>query len=680
MEKATFIEIARNKKGELYGRLQFANGGTMPVPKSAKLDESLLNQECEVLRKKGVIARIVVNEKEIFSKTAASSYQNRQRHHKGQTDFKQNQRGHGKEAHGKRGVVQNFGNKKQTGAAWAPYNFIPLNQTIVEGQALPPLDVYQKTRFTGYIACQLETLTPLYIRDTYTSEELAKKEQGKENPDFFSPGNEIKIPGSSLRGMIRNLIEIIGWSKFGFFEDKLLFYRGLADKYADFRREYQNNMSSRDQTKKTVYKFNAGYLQKEGLEYYIIPAKIQNGKQFFQDKKQNNKEFVIEKEPNGRYRVISGSMPGKKRDWIINPPDNSVKKILVPQEDIQAYNMDVNRYEDKAKKHDGNLMRMLTTAPEGGVPCFYVRWKDGQKKERISFGHTGYFRLAYNFTTGDYLPTSHNIDSIDFAEALFGSSEKKFATRVFFEDATLIPDQKNILFEEVKVPQILAEPKPTTFQHYLEPDGNRPSHWNSKKYNTEITIRGNKLYWHRNNPGWEMKKQNMEKISEKITTQMRPVKTGTLFKFKIRYENLTNEELGLLLFALALPEEHHHKLGMGKPLGLGTVKLTPKLYISNRQERYSRLFEENNWCLSEETSDVEPFKKAFEKYLLNILKEQEGITKKSLWDVDRMHQLKTMLDWENTKIPNWLDKTRYMEIEPKNEFKNRLILPKPDQV
>ncbi|MGI6308500.1 MAG: TIGR03986 family CRISPR-associated RAMP protein [Dethiobacteria bacterium] len=558
-----------------------------------------------------------------------------------------------------------------------------MNQTVVEGQAPPPFDVYQKKRFTGYIRCKLETLTPLYIRDTYTPEELVKKEQGEENPDFFSPGDELKIPGSSLRGMIRNLIEIISWSKFGFFEDKLLFYRSLADANADFRREYQKNMTSRDQTKKTVYKFNAGYLQKEGMHYYIVPAEKVNGKQFNQMEKRrkNNIEFVVEKQHDSKYLVIPGDAPKKNnKGWFINPPDYSKEKIPVCEKDILAYNMDVNRYEDKAKKHDGNLMRMLSSAPEGIVPCFYVRWEDSRKKERISFGHTGYFRLAYNYTTGDYLPSSHNIDFIDFTEALFGSIEKNFASRICFEDASLIPDQQNISFEEAKIPQILAEPKPTTFQHYLEPDGERPSHWNSKKYNTEITIRGNKLYWHRNNPGWEMEKQSREKISEKVITRIRPVKTGTLFEFIIRYENLMKEELGMLLFALDLPHGYYHKLGMGKPLGLGTVKLTPKLYISNRQERYSKLFEENSWHLSEKISDIEPFKNIFEKYLLNILKKQEAVTVDFLWDIDRMRQLKTMLNWENTRIPNWLNKTKYMEIEPDNEFKKRLILPKPDQV
>jgi CRISPR/Cas system CSM-associated protein Csm3 (group 7 of RAMP superfamily) len=676
MEIATFIKIARNKKGKIHGKIQFTNGTTMSIPKGAKINEGLQNQECEVLRKKGVIARIVINGKEIFSSTTPPSSQGKQNHHKSQKGLKQIQGGYEK-----KGNVQNPKDKKQTGDAWAPYNFIKLNQIVVEGQAHSPFNIYQKGRFTGYIKCKLETITPLYIRDTYTPEELAKREQGEENPDFFSPGGELIIPGSSLRGMIRNLIEIISWSKFGFFEDKLLFYRGLADTNSDFREEYQKNMSSRDQAGKTIYKFNAGYLHKDGLKYYIIPAMMQNVKQFTQVKKQNkNKEFVTEKEHGGKYRVISGNAPKKKNDWIINPPDYSLKRIPVPDEDVQAYNRDVNRYEDKDKKHDGNLMRMLQFAPEKIVPCFYVGWEDNQKKERISFGHTGYFRLAYNYSTKDYVPSLHNIGFFDFTESLFGSLKKNLVSRIFFEDASLMPDQQNTLFEKAKIPKVLAEPKPTTFQHYLEPDGEMSSHWNTKKYNAEVTIRGNKLYWHRNNPGWEMNKQSLKKVNKKIITQIQPIHAGTIFRFKIRYENLTKEELGLLLFALDLPLGHYHKLGMGKPLGLGSVKLTPTLYISERKERYSKLFHADKWHLSEKTHDNEPFKKAFEKHLLRELKKRKAINEKSLWDIERMRHLKTMLNWENTKIPDWLNKTKYMVIEPDNEFKKRLILPKPDQV
>ncbi|HMX26912.1 MAG TPA: TIGR03986 family CRISPR-associated RAMP protein [Blastocatellia bacterium] len=52
------------------------------------------------------------------------------------------------------------------------------------------------------------------------------------------------------------------------------------------------------------------------------------------------------------------------------------------------------------------------------------------------------------------------------------------------------------------------------------------------------------------------------------------VKPQSVFKFKIDVTNLSDVELGTLLWLLALPNDHFHRLGGGKPLGFGSVKLT----------------------------------------------------------------------------------------------------------
>ena len=107
--------------------------------------------------------------------------------------------------------------------AKAPYNFVPINETVIPAETIPEFDYYHKDRYTGYIDLDIEALTPLYIRDTYTKEEEVLANQAKEackicknkdcdkcnyakhrvNPDFFAPGGIPKIPGSSLRGMVR---------------------------------------------------------------------------------------------------------------------------------------------------------------------------------------------------------------------------------------------------------------------------------------------------------------------------------------------------------------------------------------------------------------------------------------------------------------------------------------------
>jgi CRISPR-associated protein (TIGR03986 family) len=51
------------------------------------------------------------------------------------------------------------------------------------------------------------------------------------------------------------------------------------------------------------------------------------------------------------------------------------------------------------------------------------------------------------------------------------------------------------------------------------------------------------------------------------------VEPGTEFTFDLHVTNLSKFELGTLLWLLCLPPEHYHRLGGGKPLGFGSVRL-----------------------------------------------------------------------------------------------------------
>ena len=52
-----------------------------------------------------------------------------------------------------------------------------------------------------------------------------------------------------------------------------------------------------------------------------------------------------------------------------------------------------------------------------------------------------------------------------------------------------------------------------------------------------------------------------------------PLAEGNEFVFDIDFENLRDWELGLLLYSLELEDSLAHKLGLGKPLGFGTVQI-----------------------------------------------------------------------------------------------------------
>lgn len=703
MEKAK-LEISKTKKGDYVASLVFPNGKRQPVPNLKLKDDSLNGKEVEVEREKGQIKKIYYGGKEIYPATESKKAQ----------ATKQS----------KNKIIEQSQSQSTNIYSKAPYNFIPLNEKVVPAEEIPEFDSYDaKNRFTGYIDIEIKALTPLYIRDTLTEEEYKEKlrieDENKKknkqqkfiNPDFFSPGGLPRIPGSSLRGMIRTLVEIMSFGKFMFFDDARLYYRGLADKCKNLRDEYRNKIRGK----------SAGILYKVRFEYFIKPSKG------FKQISKNEAREIIEKNGytyeefkhykiNNAYIVVSGPMQGKKKDWLIEFPDEKTDEIHVSPEDIQNYKNDKNR---------SDRVPDLLKLAKDEVPCFYIMYKDSKEKDKIAFGHTGFFRLAYEKTIGDHIPSElKNPDIMDIAEAIFGN-EKTHAGRLFFEDAYLDGKPEDALLETA-IPKILSNPKPTCFQHYIEQnEENLKDHpKNLAHYNKENPIRGYKLYWHRSGLNYEAEeisfdeedfnkllsdfnkskddfneyiieeknnkiKINLKKLPNELKeiiiksvgkyetqhTLLKPINKGTVFRGRIRFENLSKVELGALLFALDLPDGLAHKLGMGKPLGLGSVKITPKLYLSNRMKRYTDLFAE--WDgLNDETNRITEFKDEFEKYVLDKLRNSGAIQENinSLWNIERMQHLKAMLDFNNK--PNDLE-TDYL---PLDEFKERKVLPKPNEI
>ncbi|HDL00665.1 MAG TPA: TIGR03986 family CRISPR-associated RAMP protein, partial [candidate division Zixibacteria bacterium] len=565
-----------------------------------------------------------------------------------------------------------------------------------------------------------------YIRDT----------SGKSV--FFSPGDIVKIPGSSIRGMTRTLVEIVSWGKFRFFEDrKRLYYRGLAD-VGSLRRNYNDKITNA----------KAGYLNYDlnRKSYYIQPAKEKNGETYSQIK--DNREFKIEQQSDGTYILCTGKMQGKEKNWLINQPDKDAQIVSLSNKDIDDYKKDSNR---NIKWDLLNMAKDKKRYPDE-VPCFYTEYSAVKGERRVAFGHTRYFRLPYELTIGEHVPGNlQQEDTVDLPEALFGR-ESKWATRVFFEDAEIKSEQDDI--PEETSPKILSSPKPTTFQHYLiQPDGvsrDNRKHWNDR----DAAIRGYKLYWHRNtdqNSQYDWKTSEIdvnendfkkflkfkkganlnelihdlnfvtvgndrikirssfynipncefknflreyllasENLKEKAGikgaqyTLIQAIKPEVRFKGKIRFENLSDIELGALLFVLNLQGNCFHKLGMAKPLGLGSVEIKPDLWIINRKKRYESLFNNNErWNIEEKETDTRQFSSAFEKFVLNHIPDVDKDNAVNLWDTPRLKTLKTMLDWGKTQKENRLERTRYKEIkhpENGNEFRNRPVLPEPEKI
>lgn len=149
---------------------------------------------------------------------------------------------------------------------------------------------------------------------------------------------------------------------------------------------------------------------------------------------------------------------------------------------------------------------------------------------------------------------------------------------------------------------ILGGPKPQQARFYLGngPDGTTPLRDGKPKeawYAKDQRLRGRKTYWHhRDLPGdyWEdpttdrtqqpdstrrfqeyrRPDQNGQPQRDKQNRSVRGwITPGSSATFTLSITDLTAVELGALIWLLKLPEGNYHRLGLGKPLGFGSVRL-----------------------------------------------------------------------------------------------------------
>lgn len=349
--------------------------------------------------------------------------------------------------------------------------------------------------------------------------------------------------------------------------------------------------------------------------------------------------------------VNSGLIEKKHMQWVVYPPlaSQNNKGINLDVEIVLDYQSDVNRTDDvdllgwldlaarfqgfmeKSKDQDGNIrpnysetfetknekeknwLKWIKDYVENwpqewgqlAVPCFYLM--DKSESKVLSFGHTGFMRLRYQNSPKQGLPENHqknvaHLKDMDVVESMLGlkSVDGIGHNRLFFEDAVLSGEAK---FGDESYIKPLAQPKPTAFQMYLDQD-EIENPLNYKHYDSDaFRLRGYKLYWHQGKqPKWQGKpKSNGQYLP--IQPKLKPLEPceANTFTARIRFQDLLSEELGLLLWAAQLHPDNNftisespkspryrHKIGMGKPYGLGSIKLTAKLELLN-PDRYTDL-------------------------------------------------------------------------------------------
>ncbi len=491
-----------------------------------------------------------------------------------------------------------------------PYNFIGTDFERVPERKQAPRHRGGKS---GVLHCELYTKAPLSIPDVAGSD-LSKKH--KEYDFLRTSDGYPMIPGSSIRGPIRSMYEAVTNSCFSTTDEtQSVTYRtrkpfepGLLYKDADgvmhlYRAKRYifgvrgGSYSRYDKETKLAfidYEDLASYAY--GQKVFVSGVRDENDKEaVFKTRRghQTKNAFIekIRKEPDADLQegyICIGEPFNKrkhfesvfvKKEELEIPTTESGKSMLEKpikdlNEIIKLYNDDKLNANAKGKKFYKNR-NYKAIKEDTYYPIWYRLMKDGETIKNVHLSVANIGRAAYTKDMGDMLSDHKACEDrsrVCPACSLFGMIGKESTgSRVRFSDAVM--EQKPAKSQKVILKE-LSSPKPSYLPFYLRAkDG---------KYDADIsydnnayTLRGRKFYWH-NTAKEAYLEPNGERTERNASVEL--VSARQKFSFSVYYDHLSETELENLIWVLTLGENDQsgnqcHKIGHGKPIGLGSVKI-----------------------------------------------------------------------------------------------------------
>ncbi|WP_299187702.1 TIGR03986 family CRISPR-associated RAMP protein [uncultured Campylobacter sp.] len=497
----------------------------------------------------------------------------------------------------------------------APYNFVPLNDKIfypswASEDALKNIhDVPFEDGESGVIELEITTKSPIFIKDSKNPSEFCHSinENG---------GKEYYIPATSIKGMIRNVLEIMSFSKIRIDEGKHKKYLSVRD-----MTDRKNLVGQAD---------GCGFLVKNGSSYIIEECidirtiklhsdanykdikKLETAKEKYikfgllkeinftpyneKSKNRSGQDITIkrakfDKQGRSGILVFTGDMGNKKHEFVFA---KNGKKIQLDKSVFENFK---KVYFDDEGSIDGQFWEKQFNKGMP-VPVFY-------NKDKMAIGLTQLFKLAYKKTIFEAAKQASDDAKFDLAETIFGTvrGNRALKGRVYFSHFKSTIER----FEGQNTDRgIFGTPNPSYYPNYLEQNGS--------KYITLMDatarIRGYKRY-----PLHEgVEKLSIGNGNKDMIVEFKPLPANSVFKGKIVFHNLKKVEIGALLSAITFhgrSDQFMHNIGFAKPYGYGKIdiKLTPKVLDCN-QEEYLKEFEKQmnefvpNWLNKEQLKEL----------------------------------------------------------------------------
>lgn len=476
--------------------------------------------------------------------------------------------------------MSNFIADQRNGAV-NPYNFVSLGNGVERKAHNNNDNDNCNGNISGVIHCSLTNATPIALPDmplckTETVFNNGKKEEHKKAPFFKADGKPV-IAGSEIRGVIRSAYETLSNSCFSVNNNNTLSARS-----ADVRSPGVLRYETGDK-KWHLYQADAKRLKYDGSDD-------------FDETSDTFKRTWLNK------RYEKGKPVSNKKIPVSYKFSTSFEEVMAEELDlaVEDYNTVCDIYVKNDTKTFDPRIKDYIIKPKKDGKCYPVYYKFVDERENyVWLSPAQISRSVFRKKVDDLLDSySHCTDTHNVCEAcnLFGMIGKEcepsaIASRLRFTDAVLCGNAK-LAYKTLKE---LASPHISSVEFYSTAP-NMKKMWN---YDTRgVSLNGRKYYFHHCGDC-----TTDEKTGRNLTAEL--IEKGAKFSFDIFFDSLTEKELSRLVWTLAIgenkPDGHQmHKLGHGKPLGLGSVKIT----VDSVEKRS---FDSEKMTFADEKLNVETF-------------------------------------------------------------------------
>lgn len=490
----------------------------------------------------------------------------------------------------------------------SPYNFIPLQppQLLSGADAALSSVLPLQQGISGRLALRLTAHTPLLVG----GERVRSEGQPTEVQPFQFPDGRYGLPGAGLQGLLRSVVEAAMGGRMQQVDDHRFALRDLASTvkvdYLDKMKQARAGfLRRRADGQHEIVPCEYAYFSHRELEAHDIRAADFGKPEAKQPRSSLAHKYGLLQQKLGGFQVdfteltqgtgkdtrqlATGLKPGTRGQFVVSAQINdgtarsgkSHDFIFYGRRDDKPLAVTPEQWRDFLRIHDDD--QPGSTRPWPGywraeyqkgreVPVFYL-----QEGSRLRFGLARMFRLAGRSSVHDAIRASHPEllgPGVDISDALFGTLGDAGKGAARGRVACLPLQAKPDVKPERLGTTVLAAPKPSYYPAYLYQNSEwqqRWTHWDSSAANTP-RLRGRKRYYAKQQFALA---EPPDGVSDSVKTTLHALPAGTELKGSLVLHNLALWELGALLWAIELGghKQAFHQLGMGKPHGLGRVRL-----------------------------------------------------------------------------------------------------------